>query len=187
MANTTAMSPGTVVDDATVGTVEWSNPDNAKVSDNTYASADTNFGTGPQYADYAVKIVKSDGSIGTENKANLSISAWPTTEAYINYGSASDLWSEVWTASDINDVDFGVVISAVDSGARKTHYLKASNFGFSIPIGATINGILVSIEKKGIGYQEFYIDHIRITIYYTEPPTTTTGVSTMTGVQSITF
>ena len=29
------------------------------------------------------------------------------------------------------------------------HYLKATNFGFSIPAGATINGILVEVEKIG--------------------------------------
>lgn len=29
-----------------------------------------------------------------------------------------------------------------------SHYLKATNFGFSIPSGATINGIVAEIEKK---------------------------------------
>lgn len=29
-----------------------------------------------------------------------------------------------------------------------SHYLKATNFGFSIPAGATINGIVVEIEKR---------------------------------------
>jgi len=67
-------SPGTVVDDATVGTVAWTNPSNAMVSDNTYAYANGN----------------------------------------VNF---------------------------------TTHYLKASNFGFNIPIGATIDGIVVEIEK----------------------------------------
>ena len=75
MADTGAISPGTMADDATVGTVAWTNPDNAKVSDSVYATA----------------VV-----------ANTEI----------------------------------------------THYLKATNFGFVIPTGATINGILVEVEKK---------------------------------------
>ena len=79
MANTAATSPGTMADDATVGTVAWSNPDNAKVSDNAYATYTTTFTT------------------------------------------------------------------------RTTHYLKATNFGFSIPTGATINGILVEVERKYSG------------------------------------
>lgn len=31
-----------------------------------------------------------------------------------------------------------------------THYLKATNFGFAIPSGATINGVSVSFERKKI-------------------------------------
>lgn len=71
-------SPGTMADDATVGTVTWSNPDNAKTSNNLYASA-------------------------------------------------------------------------TSTGTTVTHYLKATNFGFSIPPSATINGIVVNIEKNAGG------------------------------------
>lgn len=68
-------SPGTMADDSAVGTISWTNPNNAKVSDNVYATVVTNL-------------------------------------------------------------------------SKTTHYLKATNFGFSIPSGATINGILVEIERK---------------------------------------
>ncbi|MEI6850998.1 MAG: polymorphic toxin-type HINT domain-containing protein [Candidatus Saccharibacteria bacterium] len=67
------LSPRTVADDATVGTVAWTNPSDAMVSD--------------------------------------------------------DIW--------------------VTSGSGTTHYLKATNFGFSVPSGATINGIVVEVERKG--------------------------------------
>jgi hypothetical protein len=66
-------SPGTMADDASVGTSAWSNPDNAKVSDNAYAK---------------------------------------------------------------------------DTSNILSHYLKASNFSFSIPSGATVVGIKVEIERK---------------------------------------
>lgn len=71
------MSPGTIVDDATVGTIAWSNPNNAKVSDGVFT--------------------RSMGYPGP------------------------------------------------------TEYLMASNFGFTIPIEATINGILVEVERKRSG------------------------------------
>lgn len=61
--------------------------------------------------DGSVKIVKSNGSIGTTNKADSS-THWLISDSYISYGSNSDLWGESWTSSDINDSDFGVVISA---------------------------------------------------------------------------
>ena len=76
MSDTGWISPGTMADDDTVGTVAWNNPDNAKASDDSYATT-----TPP--------------------------------------GQGTKLY---------------------------THYLKATNFSFSIPSGATIDGILVELE-----------------------------------------
>ena len=70
-----------MADDSSVGTRAWSNPDNAKVSDDVY-------------------------TLCSGNNANNTIS----------------------------------------------HYLKATNFGFSIPTGATVDGITVEIEKKSLFY-----------------------------------
>jgi hypothetical protein len=36
-------------------------------------------------------------------------------------------------------------------GSGSSHYLKATNFGFEIPAGATIEGIVVEIERSGLG------------------------------------
>lgn len=60
--------------------------------------------------DGEVRIVKSNGTIGTNhNKANSG--SWPTTDTYVTYGNSTDLWGETWTYADINDADFGFVIS----------------------------------------------------------------------------
>jgi len=77
-------SPGTIVDDDSVGTVTWSNPENAGVSDNVYATV-----------------------------------------------SASNTFSD------------------------GSHYIKATNFGFSIPSGATINGVMAEFERKCSGSTSF--------------------------------
>jgi len=167
--NTGAINPGTMADDATVGTGAWTNPDNAKVSDDIYT---TSLGVGTSGAnlfDSEIKIVKSNGSIGATNKSVGA--AWNTTQAYYSYGGSADLWGETWANTDINDIDFGVVLSIRKSEEPDiySHYLKATNFGFSIPSGATINGILVEIERfhandpQGLSQ----VDHIRITVYYT--------------------
>lgn len=68
-------SPGTAANDAAVGTLAWTSPGNCKTSNNTYTQC------------------------------------------------------------------FGI------SGTQFSNYLKATNFGFSIPGGATIDGILVEIER----------------------------------------
>ncbi len=168
MADTGATNPGTMADDAAVGTLTWANPDNAKATNDAYATAGpvneatrfthylkaTNFGfsipggatidgiyveiekkeTGAAVRDWEVKLVLSNGSIGTENKAIGT--NWPA-EAYATYGGAEDLWSESWSDTDINDIDFGVVIEA---------------------------RLIDNFEQNTTAY----VDHIRITVYYTE-------------------
>lgn len=176
-----ALSPQTMADDATVGTAAWASPDNAKVSDDAYASI---YNSLASYYDSEVKIVKADGTIGGTNKA-FTATQWLLTEGYISYGGETDLWGETWDNAKINDVDFGVVLSVkiVGAGAAYSHYLKATNFGFSIPAGATINGILVEIEKKEIydgGLREYspaLVDHIRITVFFTESATNSCSYS----------
>lgn len=75
MATKGPNAPGTAVDDATVGTVAWSNPTNAKVLDSVYA--------------------KTSKSMGT--------------------------------------------------GTADSHFLLVSNFGFAVPLGVTIVGIVVNV------------------------------------------
>ena len=163
-----ALSPGTMADDATVGTVAWSNPDNAKVSDNVYATAvlsnnfshylkATNFGfTIPTGATINGIVVEIEGYLVVTSGATQQIkiikggtvrttrktTTFPegaVNEAYNTVGSSSDLWGLSWTAEDINASNFGMVF-----------YL---GFADDTPAGT------------------WYVDHIRITVYYTNPIT----------------
>ena len=68
-------------------------------------------GLGGVIRDNSVRIVKSDGSVGTTNKAD-TVTNWSTTESYVSYGGSTDTWGETWSAEDINDTDFGVVLAA---------------------------------------------------------------------------
>lgn len=65
--------------------------------------------TGAYGIESAIRIVKADGSIGSTNKATSAV--LPSTDTYVTYGGASDLWGESWSSTDINDADFGVVVS----------------------------------------------------------------------------
>jgi hypothetical protein len=138
-------APGTVADDATVGSTAWTGPSSAIASDNIYAAVNgfsvggthylkaTNFGfsligsetidgilveaderfnvSGYIVYEESVKIVKADGSFGSENKANKTTGRTSNVEATYTFGGSSDLWSEPLTATDINDPDFGVAVS----------------------------------------------------------------------------
>jgi hypothetical protein len=126
--------------------------------------------------DYRVLIIKG-GTVSSTSNNRANSNAWPNSLAYTTYGSSSDQWGESWTPAQINSSDFGVAISAYGSGYDSiltSYYLKATNFGFSIPTDATVNGITVEIKKKyhsavGYGIGNYYadIDHVRITVNYT--------------------
>lgn len=73
--------------------------------------------------DDTVKLVKNDVVLG-DNKASLS--AWPTSDVVVTYGSPTDLWGTVWTPADINNANFGAVISAErTNGGTKTVFVDS--------------------------------------------------------------
>lgn len=162
-------NPGTVIDTSPgtpPGSTEtWTNEDNAKTSDNSYAivsfSADlsagvylkaTNFGFNIPFGstiqgitvsierkadfnnyvlDKYVQIIKSDGSIGTTNNANV-LTKWDNNDETISYGDASNLWGETWTISDINDSDFGVALSVQEVGSSLNIEAMVDSFSITI-------------------------------------------------------
>ena len=187
MADTGYISPGTMADDSTVGTISWSNPNNAKASDGSYATAEKDGTYLDSPVDGYAKIVKADGSIGTTDKAGED--ALDSSDTYRIYGGSTEKWGETWSYTDINDSDFGFVFAAgffhaIELDYEYSEYLKATNFGFSIPSGATIDGIEIGVEQQGERWNagggggfppepddwqtKAWVDHIRIKVYYTE-------------------
>jgi len=71
-------------------------------------------------------------------------------------GTAADddtIGTKAWTDVDnikLDDGNYARAATSFDPGWT-SHYLKATNFGFTIPGGATINGILVEIEERDGG------------------------------------
>jgi len=168
--DTGALSPGTMSDDATVGTDGWGNPDGALTSNDVDAAVTLTMGEKAHYLKatgfgFAIPSTATITGIVVEFEHARALSAvnhttrmrlvragtiesveknpsllWPMTDTYDTYGTSSDLWGASWTYSDINNADFGVVIS-LDAGATSSAY---------------------------------YVDHIRITVYYTDTSTTQT-------------
>ncbi len=163
-------SPGTAAN-ALPGTAVWAFVNNCKINDGV-ATTNNSDDWDYQTVESEIKIVKADGSIGSTNKASLGVWGQTANPGYTSYGGAADLWGETWTAADINDADFGVVLKLAHTG-WDTQYLKMTNFGFSIPSNAVIDGIKVDIERWRTidAGEDWYIvthilDHARITIYY---------------------
>lgn len=136
-------SGGTFASDNTLGIVAITNPTNALISDNSYATSvlllgqttqllkATNFGFSipldATILGVLVEVERSstvlsavrDNSIrlvkaGTiSGDEKASATLWPTSDAYASYGSASDLWGLSLTPQNVNASDFGVVIGAI--------------------------------------------------------------------------
>lgn len=157
-------SGSTFANDATIGTVDWTDPGNAQYSDNAYATAGA---SGDPYSSHYLKVTVFGFSIPSgstingivvevEKKANDShyhdaslkivkggtisgdekknVASWQVVDTYLTYGGESDLWGLSWTPAEINASGFGVVLS--------TNYDQD-------------------------GFATASVDHIRVTVYYT--------------------
>lgn len=177
MASEGPNSPGTLADDSSVGTEEWTDESNAAASDDAYAATAL---TGTATKDNSVRLVVG-GSVTGDDKASGSF--WPGSDpdSYVSYGSSSDDWSASLTPTNVNASDFGVAVSCKSafSGPSVSYYLKATNFGFSIPAEATINGVVFELERwtAGGSGRDPRIDHMRLTVYYTVPDTSLYGIN----------
>lgn len=136
-------SGGTFASDSTLGVVAITNPGNAQISDNSYATAIllitqisnylkvTNFGFNipldATITGITVSVERSSNTLnGThDNSVRLvkagvisgndkaSANLWPTSDGTATYGSSSDLWGLSFTPVDVNLSTFGFVIDAV--------------------------------------------------------------------------
>lgn len=160
MASEGPRSPGTVANDAGLGSTAWTNPGNAATENGVYATCTpgpfdssqylkaTNFGFASVSGTVngitvEVKRFASAGALigteyrlvigGTVSGSNLAEGAWPGTLAYGTFGGVSNLWGLTPTAANILDSGFGFAMRCEDTD----------------------------------GFGEASVDHIRITVTYT--------------------
>ncbi len=119
---------GAGADLATVGDEAWTAPGNIKTSDDTYAHA-----------------------IGTSATATVTAH---NTGFTLPGTAANDATTGSLAWSNVNDIKVknaspGSTTSALAGGTGNTQRLQATNFGFSVPVGATITGITVEVTRAG--------------------------------------
>ena len=167
MADTGFIITGTGGNDATVGATDWTTPGNITASDSVPAIVSRH--TVSANVQNSIKLIKGGTISGDEKSTGALITFGPP---YVNndWGSSSDLWGLTLSDTDVNASNFGVGIS-VSGNLGISHYLTATNFGFSIPSGATINGIVARAEWNQHTATVF-VDSVSIIVYYTAAPTT---------------
>jgi len=166
MADTGWISPGTMASDSAAGgTRPWANPDNAKLSNNAYATA---AGTPSGGSSYYLKATNFgfaipagatiDGiKVQFERKrgATANVSDWKIhiVKASGAYGTQNKSGGWNWTTSEGyiefgGDADlWGEVWGATD--------INDPDFGVGLAVG--LDPLTVA-----------YVDHVRIKVYYTE-------------------
>lgn len=189
MADTGFVLPGTASEDSSYGTRAWSNVDNIKADDNTFATA-VSFAEFQAIRDDQIRLVVG-GTISGDNKATSADWGGMTPNSP-TYGGASDLWGLSLSPADVNDSDFGMVVAArgTASPTPTTTYLKGTNFGFTIPTGSVIDGVEVIVKNYFTGaFPVPSVDYVGIKIYYTAPEVeiSMTGISALSGIQSLSF
>ena len=58
---------------------------------------------------------------------------WPTTDTYVTYGGAGDLWGTTWNQTEINNPSFGAGLSAiVQNGTANVDHMRITIYTTSI-------------------------------------------------------
>lgn len=198
MALSSYKSSGTCADDSSVGTISWLQSDASTALAGTEVSSDddvyaafqgesaavthylkcTNFGftssdvpSGATILGFEIEVrqFRNSGPTvtsttvklvkgGTISGNNIGASVdWDATETAVVYGNSSQLGGLSWTQSDITSSNFGCAISVSLASAR--------------------------VSLSGASH---FIDQVRVRVYYSDFPTLT-GVSSITGIASVTF
>jgi hypothetical protein len=66
---------------------------------------------GSNVQDNGIRLSKAGIEVGNNY---MNSSSWPAIDTYVSYGGCNDLWGTTWTASDINDPNFGVYFASID-------------------------------------------------------------------------
>lgn len=202
--DTSSLSPGTMTNDSSIGTQSWLNVDNAKVSDNVYATAQSfcfiagtkiKTATGEINIESITKdqyVLGFDANQTIQNSKVIavnsrevddivlvttdsgSVTTTPEHPFYIGNGKFKEikdinigdyLYDSTFTPHQLlSKVTTHQKTTVYNLAVDKTHtffandfavhnksvwnYLKATNFGFAIPAGSTINGIRAEVEFK---------------------------------------
>jgi hypothetical protein len=81
----------------------------------------------------------------------LSFSRYPLTSVPGTTIDDASLGSQPWSGPESVKVSDNNYAMAFVSNGESTHRLKSTALGFAVPVGATISGIVVEVEKHGFG------------------------------------
>jgi len=164
MASSGPNSPGTLANDASVGTFAWTNPDNAASSNNSYATAVSP--SGEQNSNY-LKATNFGFSIPADATINGIVVEveWKTSANNYHIDDIARL-VKAGTVSGSNLASGGSPLPTVE--AYKTFGSSLNLWGNTLtPSDVNNSGFGFVLQLRATAPETGYVDHIRITAYYT--------------------
>jgi len=159
MATEGPVNLATWTSDDSVGTIPWTDPDNARLSDLAFAAADV----GTDTVMLSLRLIRNGELYGEELAANESL---PLTEDDIQYNVNL---SFLLTGADVKAANFGVVIQ-ISGSDGESEYLKGLDAAFSVvPDTDRISDITIIVRAM----DQFGVQHVNLTITYGPPPAQT--------------
>jgi parallel beta-helix repeat protein len=126
----------------------WVNPMNIMISDNIYTTVNPGMST-------VIASLSGDNGLTFPATKTFTLTG---IEMTMSQGSPIDTWGKAWTASEINT---GFRLRLTTNAIQQTY----STFGFTLPAGCAIYGIVVSLEGFfNLGTTS--IDYATVTVYY---------------------
>ena len=152
--------PKTITTEVSAGGTDWTNPNNVKSTDSTYAT-----NTVTLRKEDVIQLILNGSRIG-ENKSKNTVVEF-NVDTWRTYGGELDLWDYALTPQILNNKNFGIsIMYEVSGGGVGTYYLNATNFVFSIPQEAEIIGLKANIMAK-YSFTKLEVDAVRLKVYYT--------------------
>lgn len=172
MATQGPLSPATTVDDATVGNIAWTNPNNSQASDNVYATSQLD-PLGPDLSHYlkatnfGFTIPTGSTILGITVEIEISKAVGPGT-------TMADNSCKIVKGGTISGNENKSVTAYTTTDTYLTHGSASDLWGLTwvvSDINASNFGVAISSNSTGANVATAQIDHIRITVTYTPPPT----------------
>ena len=137
----------------------WTDPQNAFLSDDVYATV-------PHQGGCRCPYIELSWNNGFNYTASKIFGPFGTSDSFHMEGDSADKWGHQWLATELGNTAF--VLRILDP---TTLYKQGyTSFQFGIPAGSIINGIEVWIEAHGdTNFTEDFVDLIQARVYYSAP------------------
>jgi hypothetical protein len=172
MASVGPYDPGTVVDDSAVGTRTWSNPDYAKSNDGSYA-----YTTCPSSIRYSHYLKATNFGFSIPSGATIDGIKVEIDRKRDSSSSVLDYVIKLVIGGSVTGSNYAVTWTNWPTSDAYASYGGSSDKWGLTPTVSQINssdfGVVLQVEMEPppMTTAYAYVDHIRITVYYTEGST----------------